>query len=288
MRGRVRLTIPALSKEAPLAGVLADFLGRQAGVRQVRLNRRAANIVVTYDPAALNAEALVRMIAAYDPDPAAFAHWQAAQHVQSALPVQHARRRKFEVALAAAALAVSIFGGSVAVPLVYALLLGCAGSMIQRAFKRMRKERKLALEAFAAAAMVLAGLSGALGLAALIPLLLAGAPPVVVWVQTYAPKTGARTRTATTASAAGKPVASALPTVNPIARLAVVDSDPAPMPAMTRARSLRPVEQASMVERLALGQTYTGVGNLVDTTSLSGGAARFARTTPVPSSQKAD
>ena len=47
MRGRVRLAIPTLSKEAPLAGLLADFLGQQAGVRQVRLNRRAANLVVS-------------------------------------------------------------------------------------------------------------------------------------------------------------------------------------------------------------------------------------------------
>ena len=69
MRGRVRLSIPTLSKEAPLAGVLADFLGQQAGVRQVRLNRRAANLVVTFDPAVLNAEALVGMITAYRPEP---------------------------------------------------------------------------------------------------------------------------------------------------------------------------------------------------------------------------
>ena len=194
-----------------MAGVLADFLGQQAGVRQVRLNRRAANLVVTFDPAVLNAEALVGMITAYDPNPAEIARWQAAQRVQGAPLVHHARRRKIEAALAAVALALSLFAGSVAMPVVYILLLGCAGSMLQRTYKGLRTERKLMIEAIAAAAMVLTGLSGALWLAALIPVVLFGAPPVYAWLQAQAPKTGAKLRSAVPARTAVKPAAPALP-----------------------------------------------------------------------------
>ncbi len=118
------------------------------------------------------------MITAYDPDSAEIARWQAAQRAQGAPPVQHARRRKIEAALAAVALALSLFAGPVAMPVMYVLLLGCAGSMLQRTYKGVRKERKLAVEAIVAAAMVLVGLSGALWLAALLPLALSGAPPV--------------------------------------------------------------------------------------------------------------
>ena len=128
------------------------------------------------------------MITAYDPNSAEIARWQAAQHAQGTSPVQHPRRRKIEAALAAAALALSLFGGPVAVPLVYALLLGCAGSMLQRTYKGVRKERKFLVEAIAAVAMVLVGLSGALWLAALIPVLLYGAPSVQAWVQVHTPK----------------------------------------------------------------------------------------------------
>ena len=292
MRGRVRLAIPTLSKEAQLAGLLADFLGQQAGVRQVRLNRRAANLVVTFDPAVLKAEALVGMITAYDPNPAEIARWQAAQRVQGAPLVHHARRRKIEVALAAVALALSLFAGSVAMPVVYILLLGCAGSMLQRTYKGLRTERKLMIEAIAAAAMVLTGLSGALWLAALIPLVLSGAQPVYAWLLAQAPKTGAKVHTAAPARAAIKSAAPALPIqpeVSPGANPNTsAGGNPLPARAVQNERSIRLADQTLTVEPLELGQTFTGVSSLADISTLSGGTTRFVRTNPRPSSQQAD
>ena len=249
----------------------------------------AANVVVSYDPAVLNAEALVTMITAYDPDSAAIARWQAAQHAQGTSPVHHARRRKIEAALAAAALALSLLGGPVVVPLVYALLLGCAGSMLQRTYKGLRKERKLLVEAIAAVSMVFVGLSGALWLAALIPVLLYSAPSIQAWVQVYAPKTRSKARTAAPDRTAVKPAAPALPQVNLVTSPSGgAAGKPVPAPAVNGGRSLHVAEQALTVESLELGQTFTGVGSPANVSSLNGGTMWFVRTNAPDAAEKAN
>ena len=156
----------------------------------------------------------------------------------------------------------------------------------------MRKERKLAVEAIVAAAMVLVGLSGALWLAALLPVALFGAPPVYAWLLAQAPKTGAKVRTAAPARAAVQTAAPALPIqpeVIPVASPnASAGGNPLPVPAVKSDRPARLAEQTLTVEPLALGQTFTGVGSLAELSSLSGGTTRFVRTNPPPSSQQAD
>lgn len=192
MRGRVRLHLPRAGDDATLSGVLAHFLCEQTGVRHVRLNRYAANVVVAYDPAILDAQTIMLMVSTYVPDAAATACWRAAQRNQVLSPIQHARRRKYETILAAAALALTLFAGAPAVWLAYALLLGCAGSMVQRTYKSLHTDRKLRFEAIVAAAMTLVGLTGVLWAAALVPLAVRSAPYLRTWMQANATKTPAK------------------------------------------------------------------------------------------------
>jgi hypothetical protein len=177
-------------------------------------------------------------------------------------------------------------------PLVYALLLGCAGSMLQRTYKGVRKERKLAVEAIVAAAMLLVGLSGALWLAALLPLALYGVQPVYTWLLAQAPKTGAKARTAAPARTAVQPAAPALPIqpdVSPVASpSASAGVNPLPAPAVHNDHPTRLAEQTLAAGPLEWGQTSTGVGSLAELSSVSGGTARFVPTNPAPPSQKAD
>lgn len=231
MRGRVRLHLPRAGSDAVLAGVLAAHLGEQPGVRNVRLNRRAANVIAAYDPAVLDAKAIVAMVTAYAPDAAAVAHWKAAQRARVAPSIQHGRRRTFEIAAAAVALALTFFAGAAAAWVVYALLLGCVVSIAQRTYKTLRVDRKLVVDAAGAAAMVAAGLLGALWVAALIPLVLFGAPRLYTWAQTHAdsPRVASGVASRRTARRAMRAVA-ALPQYSSMLRLdQVLASEPVPV-----------------------------------------------------------
>src|SRR5579872_7002730 len=48
--GRVRLHIPLLSRESPLATSVASWVESQAGVRRVRINYACASVIIEYDP----------------------------------------------------------------------------------------------------------------------------------------------------------------------------------------------------------------------------------------------
>jgi len=51
MRGRVRLSVPALCRNRGLAEKLLDWLRLQSGVRNARVNYDCASLVLEYDPA---------------------------------------------------------------------------------------------------------------------------------------------------------------------------------------------------------------------------------------------
>lgn len=194
MRGRIRLHLPRSGNDATLCGVLAHFLGEQSGVRHVRINRYAATAVVVFDPVLLDAQAIVSMVATYAPDAAAVARWCAAQHDQAQPSSQHAHQRQLETILAVAALALTLFAGAWATWLVYALLLGCAGSILQRTYKSLHSDRKPRLEAVEAVAMVLVGLTGSLWAAACVPLAARSLSYLRIWVQVNATQTPVKTR----------------------------------------------------------------------------------------------
>lgn len=269
MRGRVRLHIPGAGRDAATAGVLAMFLCEQPGIRNVRLNHRAANAIISFDPSVLDAKTVAAMVAAYTPDAAAVTRWQIAQRERTVAPIAHGRRRKIEAALAAAALALTLFAGAWATWLVYALLISIAGSIVQRTYKSLRTDRKLAVDAAAAAAMVVAGFFGALWMAASIPLVLFGAPLVNSWAQANARRTStvsvAKARPRTMRKAAVRAVA-ALPQTSSLFRLtptrpaerelepALLRETPAPVP--DRVRTAEPVQPT---------QVYTGVSSTSST-----------------------
>src|SRR5580658_2133443 len=51
MPGRVRLHVPSLCRKRSLAETFLDWLGKQAGIKTVRLNYDCASLVLEYDPA---------------------------------------------------------------------------------------------------------------------------------------------------------------------------------------------------------------------------------------------
>ena len=275
MRGRVRLHIPGAGEDAVLAGVLAMFLGAQLGVRHVRVNRRAGNVIVSYAPGTMTAASIAAMVAGYVPDAAAVARWRAQRLVEAAAPIQHGRRRKVEMALAAGALALILFGGAWATWIVFALLVGCAGSIVQRTYKSLRTDRRLVFDAMVAASMVAAGVLGALWVSAVIPLVLFGAPLVNAWAQA---RRSAAAPLPTQRWAVRKAVraVAALPSSNSLFRL-----NPAhPTDAIPLYAALRPSEapvpvNAQRVEVAQQGQMPTSTTVASNTTTFHGNATWF-------------
>ena len=293
MRGRVRLHIPGAGSDAALAGVLAMFLCEQPGIRNVRLNHRVANVIISFDPSILDAQAVTAMVAAYMPDATAVGRWQATQHAYTVAPIAHGRRRKIEAGLAAVALAVTLFAGASAAWLVYALLIGAAGSIIQRTYKSLRTTHRklLTVDAAAAAAMVVAGVFGALWIAALIPLALFGAPLVNSWAQANAtrtkPTSGAKARPRTVQKAAVRAVAALPQSSSPFrftpTQPAQREPEPAllretPTPAPARVRTTVVVESA---------QTFTGVSGASSTAASISSTTWFVHSDSQRVAQKA-
>ncbi len=183
MRGRVRLHVPVLRTEQALAGALSCYLSQQPGIKTVRLNRLAANVVVAFDPTVLDAPAIVAMAAAYNPTPAEIEHWRTFQNASAPDMGQRRSRQKIELALTLAALALPIFFGAAAALLAYALLWGSIASILERTFRWVFKDRRATLDALAAVAMGMLVLSGLLWQAALIPAAFVG----IAWLRSRVP-----------------------------------------------------------------------------------------------------
>ena len=277
MRGRVRLRIPVLRTEPALAGVLAHHMEQQAGVQQVRLNARAANLIVAFDPALLDAQTVAARVAAYDPEPAAVARWEADQAAQQQLPALHGPRRKVEMALVAAALVVGLIGGGSATLLVYALLFGAIGSILQRTYRSLFKDRRLTVEALAAGAMVALILTGRAWLAALVPMLLFGA----VWLRARNQARGTAVEDAAHARAASEVISVARR--GPATSVAVIDGadDGAAGPVVLETPGVHADDP-----RAPVTAHVAGLGAFVGTLVLSLGAAQRARKDALRQSRK--
>jgi hypothetical protein len=68
---------------------LAYFLSQQDDIQSVRLSRMSESIIITYDPYVWDAEALVTLIKAYNPDPAALERCQSAEYDPAAKSTAH-------------------------------------------------------------------------------------------------------------------------------------------------------------------------------------------------------
>jgi hypothetical protein len=176
MRGRVRLHIPVLKTERGLAAALAHHLGEQPGVKTVRVNRLAANVVVTYDPATGSANQLVAEVAGYNPDPAEIEHWRAVEDAAELDPGQRHNRQKIEMAMVLGALVLPMFFGAAAGFVAQLLFWGSVASMVHRSYRFVPKDRRATLDVGAAAGMGLLLLLGMLLPAALIPIAFVAVP----------------------------------------------------------------------------------------------------------------
>ncbi|MFN8496949.1 MAG: hypothetical protein U0641_03770 [Anaerolineae bacterium] len=170
MRGRVRFQIAVLRTDRNLAGVLEYHLRQQPGVKDVSVNRLSEAITVLFDPAVLDAEALVGLIAAYNPDAAAIRDWQSA-------PVSRRPRRRYEnirypiaIILAAAVMILNYVGGPGL--LIFALLLAASLPIFWRAIYPIVRGGRLSPAAVAAVVIVLLWATGHVWQAALIVALL--------------------------------------------------------------------------------------------------------------------
>ena len=176
MRGRVRLHIPVLKTEKGLASALAHHLGQQPGVKAVRVNQLAANVVATFDPSVASANVLVAEVASYNPDPAEIEHWLAVDDAAELDAGQRHTRQKLEMAMVLGALVLPMFFGAAAGFVAQLLFWGSIASMVHRSYRFVRKDRRATLDVVAAGGMALLLLTGIAWLAALIPIAFVAVP----------------------------------------------------------------------------------------------------------------
>jgi hypothetical protein len=170
--GRVRLRASILGSQAELANVLSYHLSQQPGVRHVRLSPYAESIIIHHDPALLDAQSLVKLAASYEPDPQEIAQWRAATIDQRQAETRQPSRRKVDLALAAAALALSFFGGWLIYLLAVALLIASSWWIFRRAAWSIQERRFLTVESASTGAIVVLCLAGMLWQASLFVILL--------------------------------------------------------------------------------------------------------------------
>jgi hypothetical protein len=176
MRGRVRLHIPVLKTERGLGAAVAHHLGEQPGVKTVRVNRLAANVVVTYEPGLANANQLVAEVAGYNPDPAEIEHWRAVEDAAELDPGQRNSRQKIEMAMVLGALVLPMIFGAAAGFVAQLLFWGSFASMVHRSYRFVPKDRRATLDAAAAGGMAILLLLGMSLAAALIPIAFVAVP----------------------------------------------------------------------------------------------------------------
>jgi Cu2+-exporting ATPase len=175
VRGRVRFHLPIITNNDDLAAALKHFLEQQAGVRQVRLNRLAASVIIQYEPVTWSWQALQTLIRAYEPntEELAMVRQVVAIAVPHAKEIEKQTRPSTEIMLAASALALSLVGGPAA-PLAALPLLFSTRSIFQRAYHSLRYERQLTVESLDAAAITVLALQGMYWQVALLNLMLSG------------------------------------------------------------------------------------------------------------------
>jgi hypothetical protein len=176
MRGRVRLHIPVLKTEKGLGGALAHHLGQQPGIKTVRVNRLAADVVLTFDPAVGNANQLVAEVAGFNPDPAEIEHWRNVEDSAELDPGQRHSRQKLEMAMVLGALVLPMIFGAAAGFVAQLLFWGSVVSMVHRTYRFVPRDRRATLDAASAAGMALLLLFGMTWQAALIPIAFVAVP----------------------------------------------------------------------------------------------------------------
>ena len=166
--GRVRLRVPVLRNTDDLGGVLSRYLAQQPGVSHVRLSPFSQSAIIHHDPTLADAQSLVRLAANYQPDPQEIEQWRAASFAQRQDEALQPGRRKFDLALALAALALSFFGGWLTQLLTIALLIASSWWIFRRASWSFQQREFVTVESASAAAIIVLCLAGMLWQAALL------------------------------------------------------------------------------------------------------------------------
>jgi Cu2+-exporting ATPase len=156
--GRVRIRIES-AKALDHAAVLQAYLEGQPGVRSVRINRDCRSVILTHDPGAIGAEALIALVAVLSPE----------RLRAMACPPPRRQPQAFErllglpLALSTAAAAVALGGGTALAPW---LLAGAAIPVFRRAFAALFRKSKLNVDVLDASATAVLALQGQFGTAA--------------------------------------------------------------------------------------------------------------------------
>lgn len=164
--GRQRMRVPVIRADARLAAALAAYLGRQPGVRDVRVSRASEAVIVKHDAEVVDGAALLALTCTYEPDESDLAQ------TQSRLAVSHGGAQDASVwqplaiVFALLALAFSFFGA--ANWIVLALLLAGSWQYIRRAVYALVQGGRLSFSLLAIVAVVLLGVTGHVWQAALL------------------------------------------------------------------------------------------------------------------------
>jgi Cu2+-exporting ATPase len=147
--GRVRLRVPAVRSDAPVAGALERALDQQNGVEAVRVNRTCASVVVQYAPAQTDAEALRDAVRA-EPRDALVATYGADPPRRPSYD-----RSGLDFGLSSAAVATGFFFQSWTAPLVPLMLAPSIQAMFGRAYDALTRRQTLNVDVLDSAATTL-------------------------------------------------------------------------------------------------------------------------------------
>jgi len=170
--GRTRLRVPIARTREDLGGLLVHFLRQQAGIHRVRCNARAESLLVEHDPAIWNAEALLTLVRAYNPDAVDLGQYLVVQESAATEAEDLVARSRREVVMAGSALALSLIGGPAVAPVALGMLAVSSLSTFRKARQTLLDERRLTVDTLDATAITLLALTGVVWQAALLNILL--------------------------------------------------------------------------------------------------------------------
>jgi Cu2+-exporting ATPase len=147
--GRVRLRVPAVKPEAPVAGALERALRQRDGVTDVRVNRTCASVVVEFERAATSAAALQAFVAEQAADALVAAHGDDPPK----RPIFD--RSGLDFSLSSAAVATGLFAQSWTWPLVPLMLAPSVQAMFGRAYDALTRRQTLNVDVLDSAATTL-------------------------------------------------------------------------------------------------------------------------------------
>jgi heavy metal translocating P-type ATPase len=171
MPGRIRIHLPAFSRNEALTRACGQFLATQEGVADVRVNPLCASLVIEFDPrrngfpaklrdamSVATPKMLLSLARTLQSDPRTI-HAKDKVESNGQAPVPGGIKLN-PLALPTASLALSLFGGSIGTSLALPLLSYNAFPILKRAFKVVREEHRLNVDFLDSLAITISTLQG--------------------------------------------------------------------------------------------------------------------------------